>query len=69
MRSPNKDEVFEILILQHTDGMTFKEAIEYVYNREIEPEEVQLADRAICAMRRGWVRMNIRTRWVSSESV
>lgn len=64
MRRPNKEEVFEILILQHTDGMTFKEAIEYVYQREVEPEELKLASDVIHQMRNGWVRMNVRTRQI-----
>lgn len=62
MRSPNKDEIYEILILQHTDRITFTDAIEIVYGREAEPAEVALVDKAISKMRDGWVAMNIRTR-------
>lgn len=62
MRSPNKDEVFEILIVQRADDISFSEAVEFIYGREVENEEIRIVDEKINDMRSGWVAMNIRAR-------
>lgn len=71
MRSPNKDEIIEILIVQYADWVNLSEAVNVIYGREATYDEVKLVDTKIREMRRGWVAMNLRTkhRSVSSESV
>ena len=69
MRTPNKKEILEILILQHTDSLGFGESCEIVFDRELENEEITIASDEIHKLRSVLPPVNKRTRRFEQESI
>jgi hypothetical protein len=58
MRTFSRDEIFELLIVRHTDGLSFVEAVSSLLGREATSDDCKAADEKIALMRSGWVAMS-----------